>query len=206
MRLTAALFLLTVIAVHADLWALIATNLELEKFRSVCGYFDVCKSYLSDGNAAITVFAPVNDVFLYKPVLFRQTQTEVLSHIANSQIPDLMTGKKWPKQTLVRTTVQNGYLFISQFENNPGNYSYFANAGRICNHESGQWGFISGQQYLYEICSPIGNKPYIGTALSMINDAKGEQFPTTAIKPSDLSNLVVNVQKLQKWFRARLDP
>uniref|UniRef100_A0A183D765 Astacin domain-containing protein n=1 Tax=Gongylonema pulchrum TaxID=637853 RepID=A0A183D765_9BILA len=71
---------------------------------------------------------------------------------------------------LIRSTVSSGYMYITQFINNPGNYSYFANNGMLCNHASNEWGIISGEQYLYKICTPIGHRPYPGTALSFIRD------------------------------------
>ncbi|KAK0426877.1 hypothetical protein QR680_009945 [Steinernema hermaphroditum] len=189
MRTVAALFLTLISVVYGDLWSLTATIYDLKQFRSACDYFQTCVSYMRDGNAPVTVFAPVNDVFLYQPNLMYMTQVEILNHFVNSQVPDIALGKRWPNQTLVRTSVQNGYVFITQFENNPGNYSYFANAGRICNHESGYSGMTSGQQYLYKICSPMGNQPYLGTALSLVNDAKGEAFPTTIVRFEDLSDM-----------------
>lgn len=39
---------------------------------------------MEDSNARITVFAPVNDVFLYNPDLRALTQKETLSHIGES--------------------------------------------------------------------------------------------------------------------------
>ena len=45
------------------------------------------------------------------------------------QVKELTERGKWEKQTLIRTTVNSGNIFITQFENNPGNFSYFANNG-----------------------------------------------------------------------------
>uniref|UniRef100_A0A0N5BW28 Fasciclin-1 n=1 Tax=Strongyloides papillosus TaxID=174720 RepID=A0A0N5BW28_STREA len=162
---------------------------DMQQFRDLCSYYTVAKAYMEDSNARITVFAPVNDVFLYNPVLRGMRQKEVLSHFVDNQVIEISEGKKWDKQTLVRSTINSGYIYITQFENNPGNFSYFANAGRICNHEAGQWGIISGEQYLYKVCTPMGERPYPGTALSFVRDVDDTLFNDREYNNRDLTEL-----------------
>lgn len=68
--------------------------------------------------------------------------------------------------------------------------SYFANNGMLCNHVSNQWGMISGEQYLYKICTPIGHRPYPGTALSFIRDSDRTLFIERQYDNSDLTSVV----------------
>uniref|UniRef100_A0AC34F412 FAS1 domain-containing protein n=1 Tax=Panagrolaimus sp. ES5 TaxID=591445 RepID=A0AC34F412_9BILA len=158
-------------------------------FRALCGRYQVAQAYMEDSNARITVFAPVNDVFLYNPDLRALTQKETLSHIVDTQVVEISEGKKWEKQTLIRSTINSGYTYITQFENNPGNFSYFVNSGRICNHESNQWGIISGEQYLYKTCTPMGHRPYPGTALAFIRDDDNVIFTDRQYDNHDLTEL-----------------
>uniref|UniRef100_A0A914PKS4 Uncharacterized protein n=1 Tax=Panagrolaimus davidi TaxID=227884 RepID=A0A914PKS4_9BILA len=67
--------------------------------------------------------------------------------------------------------------------------SYFVNAGRICNHESNQWGIISGEQYLYKTCTPMGHRPYPGTALAFIRDDDNVIFTDRQYDNHDLTEL-----------------
>uniref|UniRef100_A0A914RK90 Fasciclin-1 n=1 Tax=Parascaris equorum TaxID=6256 RepID=A0A914RK90_PAREQ len=149
------------LCVSADLWVESERISDLQQWRALCGRYTVAQAYMEDSNARITVFAPVDDVFTYNPNLRAIDQKETLSHI----VYEIGEGKKWEKQTLIRSTINSGYIYITQFENNPGNFSYFANNGMLCNHASNQWGMISGEQYLYKICTPIGHRPYPGTAI-----------------------------------------
>lgn len=80
---------------------------------------------MEDSNARVTVFAPVNDVFLYNPDLRAMDQKETLSHICDTQVVEISEGKRWEKQTLIRSTINSGYMYIVQFENNPGNFVRF---------------------------------------------------------------------------------
>ncbi|KAE9547887.1 hypothetical protein FO519_008906 [Halicephalobus sp. NKZ332] len=162
---------------------------DLQQFRALCGRYQVSQAYMEDSNARITVFAPTNDVFLYNPDLRAMTQKETLSHIVDTQVVEISEGRKWEKQTLIRSTINSGYIYVTQFENNPGNFSYFANSGRICNHESNQWGIISGEQYLYKICTPMGHRPYPGTALSFIRDDDNVIFTDRQYDNHDLTEL-----------------
>lgn len=51
------------------------------QWRLLCSRYQVAQAYMEDVNARVTVFAPVNDVFLYNPDLRSMDQKEVLSHI-----------------------------------------------------------------------------------------------------------------------------
>ncbi|MFH4976126.1 hypothetical protein AB6A40_002835 [Gnathostoma spinigerum] len=154
----------------ADLWTETERISDLQQWRSLCGRYAVAEAYMRDTNARITVFAPVDDVFTYNPEMRAIDQKETLSHIADTQVSEISKGERWPHQLLIRSTVNSGYIYITQFENNPRNFSYFANNGMLCNHASNQWAFVSGEQYLYKICTPFGHRPYPGTALSFIRD------------------------------------
>uniref|UniRef100_A0A7E4V3C3 Fasciclin-1 n=1 Tax=Panagrellus redivivus TaxID=6233 RepID=A0A7E4V3C3_PANRE len=162
---------------------------DMQQFRAQCGRYQVAQAYMEDSNARITTFAPVNDVYLYNPDLRAETQKEVLSHIVDTQVVEISEGRKWEKQTLIRSTINSGYVYITQFENNPGNFSYFANSGRVCNHESNQWGIISGEQYLYKICTPMGHRPYPGTTLSFIRDDQTTWMMDRQYDNKDLTEL-----------------
>lgn len=156
--------------VIANLWSETLRLSDLQQWRALCGRYSVAQAYMEDSNARLTVFAPVDDVFTYNPDLRAMDQKETLSHIVDTQVLEIGEGKKWKKQTLIRSTINSGYMYITQFENGPGNFSYFANNGMICNHVSNNWGIITGEQYLYKICTPIGHRPYPGTALSFVRD------------------------------------
>ncbi|VDN51771.1 unnamed protein product [Dracunculus medinensis] len=170
------LFLILIKNVYLDLWTEMERMNDLQQWRSLCGRYAVAQAYMEDSNARITVFAPVNDVFTYNPDLRALNQKETLSHIVDTQIYEIGQGKKWDKQTLIRSTINSGFIYITQFENSPGNYSYFANNGMLCNHASNQWAIISGEQFLYKICTPIGHRPYPSTALSFIRDTDRSNF------------------------------
>uniref|UniRef100_A0A9J2PJU8 FAS1 domain-containing protein n=2 Tax=Ascaris TaxID=6251 RepID=A0A9J2PJU8_ASCLU len=176
-------------SVYADLWVESERISDLQQWRALCGRYTVAQAYMEDSNARITVFAPVDDVFTYNPNLRAIDQKETLSHIVDSQVYEIGEGKRWEKQTLIRSTINSGYMYITQFENNPGNFSYFANNGMLCNHVSNQWGMISGEQYLYKICTPIGHRPYPGTALSFIRDSDRTLFIERQYDNSDLTEL-----------------
>lgn len=45
--------------------------------------------------------------------------------LVDTQVFEIGAGKKWDKQTLVRSTVNSGYVYITQFESNPGNFVIF---------------------------------------------------------------------------------
>lgn len=47
----------------------------------MCSRYQVAQAYMEDTNARITVFAPVNDAFLYNPDLRAMDQKETLGHI-----------------------------------------------------------------------------------------------------------------------------
>ncbi|KAK0426866.1 hypothetical protein QR680_009942 [Steinernema hermaphroditum] len=183
------LFRLLLSAVSGDLWTESGRMSDLQQWRTLTGRYQVAKAYMEDSNAKITVFAPVNDVFLYNPDLRAMDQKETLSHICDTQIYEIGQGKRWEKQTLIRSTINSGYLYITQFENNPGNFSYFANAGRMCNHASNQWGVISGEQYLYKICTPMGHRPYPGTALSLLREDDKQVFEERHYDNRDLTEV-----------------
>uniref|UniRef100_A0A1I8AJB4 FAS1 domain-containing protein n=1 Tax=Steinernema glaseri TaxID=37863 RepID=A0A1I8AJB4_9BILA len=184
-----ALLLLYCLGASADLWAETARMSDLQQWRTLTGRYQVAQAYMQDSNAKITVFAPVNDVFLYNPDLRAMDQKETLSHICDTQIFEIGQGKRWEKQTLIRSTINSGYMYITQFESNPGNYSYFANAGRICNHASNQWGMISGEQYLYKTCTPMGHRPYPGSALSLLRDSDKQTFEERHYDNRDLTEV-----------------
>lgn len=57
----------------------------------------------------------------------------------------------------------------------------------ICNHVSNQWGIITGEQYLYKICTPMGHRPYSGTALSLIRDDDNTIFVDRQYDNRDLT-------------------
>ncbi|CAG9538217.1 unnamed protein product [Cercopithifilaria johnstoni] len=173
----------------ADLWTETERMSNLQQWRTLCARYTVPLAYMKDSNAPITVFAPVNDVFTYNPDIRALSQKEVLAHIVDTQVYELGENRKWDKQTLIRSTVSSGYMYITQFVNNPGNYSYFANNGMLCNHASNEWGIISGQQYLFKICTPIGHRPYPGTALSFIRDKEKMSFFDRPYNNHDLSEL-----------------
>ena len=40
----------------------------------------------------------------------------------DTQVVEVSEGRKWEKQTLIRSTINSGYVYITQFENNPGNF------------------------------------------------------------------------------------
>jgi hypothetical protein len=90
---------------------------------------------MEDSNARVTVFAPTDDVFTYNPDLRAMDQKETLSHIGtlhlialtwlfsvDAQVIEIGENKKWTKQTLIRSSIINSYVYITQFENNPGNF------------------------------------------------------------------------------------
>ncbi|CAI5439251.1 unnamed protein product [Caenorhabditis angaria] len=173
----------------SDLWAETERMPDLQQWRALCGYYTVATAYMKDSNARITVFAPVDDVFTYNPNIRALDQKETLSHIVDSQVVELTQNKLWEKQTLIRSTINSGYVYVTQFENNPGNFSYFANAGMLCNHASNQWGIISGEQYLFKICTPMGHRPYPGTALSFIREHDNTVFEERQYNNRDLSQI-----------------
>uniref|UniRef100_A0A914I833 FAS1 domain-containing protein n=1 Tax=Globodera rostochiensis TaxID=31243 RepID=A0A914I833_GLORO len=162
---------------------------DMQQWRLLCSRYQVAQAYMEDVNARVTVFAPVNDVFLYNPDLRAMDQKEVLSHIVDTQIVEISSGRRWEKQTLIRSTINSGYTYVTQFENGPGNFSYFANAGTICNHVTNQWGIISGEQYLYKTCTPMGHRPYPGTALSFVRDDDNAIFVDRHYDNRDLTEL-----------------
>ncbi|KAL3108416.1 hypothetical protein niasHT_015338 [Heterodera trifolii] len=162
---------------------------DLQQWRLLCSRYQVAQAYMEDVNARVTVFAPVNDVFLYNPDLRAMDQKEVLSHIVDTQVVEISSGRKWEKQTLIRSTINSGYIYVTQFENGPANFSYFANAGAICNHVTNQWGIISGEQYLYKTCTPMGHRPYPGTALSFVRDDENAFFVDRHYDNRDLTEL-----------------
>ena len=41
---------------------------DMQQWRALVSYYQVAQAYMEDSNARVTVFAPVNDVFLYNPV------------------------------------------------------------------------------------------------------------------------------------------
>ncbi|OZC07064.1 hypothetical protein X798_05924 [Onchocerca flexuosa] len=173
----------------ADLWTETERMSNLQQWRTLCARYTVPLAYMKDSNARITVFAPVNDVFTYNPNIRALSQKEVLGHIVDTQIYELSENRKWDKQTLIRNTVSSGYMYITQFVNNPGNYSYFANNGMLCNHATNEWGIISGQQYLFKLCTPIGHRPYPGTTLSFIRDEDKKTFFDRPYNNYDLTEL-----------------
>ncbi|KAI6182891.1 hypothetical protein M3Y97_00429300 [Aphelenchoides bicaudatus] len=175
--------------INANLWSESARMEDLQQWRALCGRYQVSQAYMEDSNARITVIAPVNDVFLYNPDLRAMDQKETLSHIVDTQVVEISQGTRWDKQTLIRSTINSGYVYFTQFENNPGNFSYYANAGRICNHESNQWGIISGEQYLYKTCTPMGHRPYPGTCLAFIRDDDNTLFVDRQYDNRDLTEL-----------------
>ncbi|KAL3090962.1 hypothetical protein niasHS_007337 [Heterodera schachtii] len=162
---------------------------DLQQWRLLCSRYQVAQAYMEDVNARVTVFAPVNDVFLYNPDLRAMDQKEVLSHIVDTQVVEISSGRKWEKQTLIRSTINSGYIYVTQFENGPANFSYFANAGAICNHVTNQWGIITGEQYLYKTCTPMGHRPYPGTALSFVRDDENAFFVDRHYDNRDLTEL-----------------
>lgn len=42
--------------------------------------------------------------------------------LVDAQVVEISEGKRWEKQTLIRATINSGYIYISEFENNPGNF------------------------------------------------------------------------------------
>jgi hypothetical protein len=40
----------------------------------------------------------------------------------DTQVLEITSGTKWEKMALIRTSVNRGYVYITQFENNPGNF------------------------------------------------------------------------------------
>ncbi|CAJ0961491.1 unnamed protein product, partial [Mesorhabditis belari] len=176
-------------SVNANLWAETERMPDLQQWRKLCGLYEVATAYMKDVYAKVTIFAPTDDVFTYNPDIRALSQREVLSHMVDTQVIEIGQGKKWEKQTLIRSTINSGYIYITQFENNPGNFSYYANAGMICNHVSNQWGIISGEQYLYKICTPIGHRPYPGTALSFIRDTDKTVFMDRQYNNNELTEM-----------------
>uniref|UniRef100_A0A1I8BRP1 Fasciclin-1 n=1 Tax=Meloidogyne hapla TaxID=6305 RepID=A0A1I8BRP1_MELHA len=141
----------------SSLWSETGRMSDMQQWRLLCSRYQVAQAYMEDVNARVTIFAPVNDVFLYNPDLRAMDQKEVLSHIVDTQVSELSSGRRWEKQTLIRSTINSGYVYITQFENPgpPGNFLYFANAGTICNHVSNQWGIISGEHELRNILDRV---------------------------------------------------
>ncbi|KAF7639119.1 hypothetical protein Mgra_00001353 [Meloidogyne graminicola] len=176
---------------NSSLWSETGRMSDMQQWRLLCSHYQVAQAYMEDVNARITIFAPVNDVFLYNPDLRAMDQKEVLSHIVDTQVNELNSGRRWEKQTLIRSTINSGYIYITQFENPgpPGNFSYFANAGTICNHVSNQWGIITGEQYLYKVCTPMGHRPYPGTALGFVRDDENAIFVDRHYDNRDLTEL-----------------
>ncbi|KRY34581.1 DnaJ -like protein subfamily C member 10, partial [Trichinella spiralis] len=148
---------------------------DLSEFRRLVKEYTVSQSYLEDYHAQLTIFAPVDDVFIRFPEYRSMTLKELLEHFVDQQIPDVVKGFK-ERKTLYLNTVRNGPMYVSQFENNPGNMSYFANNGRVCNHVSNNWAIISQSQFLYKICSPIGQQAFPGVAFDLIKVNKQEMF------------------------------
>ncbi|KRX66543.1 DnaJ -like protein subfamily C member 10 [Trichinella sp. T9] len=148
---------------------------DLSEFRRLVKEYTVSQSYLEDYHAQLTIFAPVDDVFIRFPEYRSMTLKELLEHFVDQQIPDVVKGFK-ERKTLYLNTVRNGPMYVSQFENNPGNMSYFANNGRVCNHISNNWAIISQSQFLYKICSPIGQQAFPGVAFDLIKVNKQEMF------------------------------
>lgn len=175
----------------SSLWSETGRMSDMQQWRLLCSRYQVAQAYMEDVNARVTIFAPVNDVFLYNPDLRAMDQKEVLSHIVDTQVSELSSGRRWEKQTLIRSTINSGYVYITQFENPgpPGNFLYFANAGTICNHVSNQWGIISGEQYLYKVCTPMGHRPYPGTALAFVRDDENAVFVDRHYDNRDLTEL-----------------
>ncbi|KAH7728775.1 fasciclin domain protein [Aphelenchoides avenae] len=164
----------------ANLWSETARMSDLQQWRALCGRYQVAQAYMEDSNARITTFAPVNDVFLYNPDLRAMDQKETLSHIVDTQVVEISEGRRWEKQTLIRSTINSGYVYITQFENNPGNFSYFANAAMLCNHVSNQWGNHH---------TPMGHRPYPGTTLAFIRDDDNTIFVDRQYDNRDLTEL-----------------
>ncbi|EJD76232.1 hypothetical protein LOAG_13217, partial [Loa loa] len=65
----------------ADLWTETKRMSDLQQWRTLCARYTVALAYMKDSNARITVFAPINDVFIYNPDIRAFSQKEVLSHI-----------------------------------------------------------------------------------------------------------------------------
>lgn len=50
------------------------------------------------------------------------TDFQTIIFLVDTQVYELVENRKWDKQTLIRSTVSSGYMYITQFVNNPGNY------------------------------------------------------------------------------------
>jgi hypothetical protein len=138
----------------ASLWTELERINDLQEWRRIVSEHQVIEYYHRDADARMTVFAPVDDVFLRWPELRSLTEKESLSHISDVRIPEIGFGQKWPESNgsmIIRSTVGSGRVYVVQKENNPGNFSYFANNGRLCNHVSSSWQIVSGNQYMYKI-------------------------------------------------------
>ncbi|KFD57936.1 hypothetical protein M514_01169 [Trichuris suis] len=160
----------------ADLWTELNRIDDLSEFRRIVNEYSVSQSYLQDYHSAVTVFAPINDVFVRFPDVRSMTQKELLGHFVDRQLPQLLKGPHVEKKTEYLTTVKNGRMYLAMFENNPGNFSFFANNGRVCNHVTNSWAIVSQNQYLYKICSPIGEESYPGTAFDLVKVKEPEYF------------------------------
>uniref|UniRef100_A0A5S6QA86 FAS1 domain-containing protein n=1 Tax=Trichuris muris TaxID=70415 RepID=A0A5S6QA86_TRIMR len=172
----------------ADLWTELNRIDDLSEFRRIVNEYSVSQSYLQDYHSAITVFAPINDVFVRFPDVRSMTQKELLGHFVDRQIPLLL---KVPNSTATEylTTVRNGRMYLASFENNPGNYSFFANNGRVCNHVTSNWAIVSQNQYLYKVCSPIGEEMYPGTAFDLVKVKEPEYFVGKRYSNTELTYL-----------------
>ncbi|KRZ10329.1 DnaJ -like protein subfamily C member 10, partial [Trichinella zimbabwensis] len=177
--ISSAIFFFTCTIINFTLASHLLTELEriddLSEFRRLVKEYTVSQSYLEDYHAQLTIFAPVDDVFIRFPEYRSMTLKELLEHFVDQQIPDVVKGFK-ERKTLYLNTVRNGPMYVSQFENNPGNMSYFANNGRVCNHVSNNWAIISQSQFLYKICSPIGQQAFPGVAFDLIKVNNQEMF------------------------------
>lgn len=174
---------------QCDLWTELERMGDMQQWRGLCGRYTVAQSFMEDSNARISVFAPVDDVFTYNPDLRAMTQKQALGHIVDTQVRNIAENKKWEKQTLVRQSVNGGYIYITQFENNPGNFSYFANNGLVCNHASSMWSVISGEQYMFKVCTPMGHRGYPSTALGFVRDETQGMFVDREYNNEQLSEM-----------------
>ncbi|XP_003372028.1 putative fasciclin domain protein [Trichinella spiralis] len=80
---------------------------DLSEFRRLVKEYTVSQSYLEDYHAQLTIFAPVDDVFIRFPEYRSMTLKELLEHFVDQQIPDVVKGFK-ERKTLYLNTVRNG--------------------------------------------------------------------------------------------------
>ncbi|KRY75517.1 DnaJ -like protein subfamily C member 10 [Trichinella pseudospiralis] len=117
--ISSAIFFFTCTIIHFTIANHLLTELEriddLSEFRRLVKEYTVSQSYLEDYHAQLTIFAPVDDVFIRFPEYRSMTLKELLEHFVDQQIPDVVKGFK-ERKTLYLNTVRNGPMSCFRFD------------------------------------------------------------------------------------------